>query len=734
MRRVFQGVRREDQIATQIDTVIVGGGQAGLSVSYHLARLHVPHLVLERATQVAEAWRNHRWDSFTLNTPNWQSCLPGAACPGDDPDEFLSRDEIVAYFERYVERFHLPVQYRVHVESVEAKPSGGGYIVETSAGRFEAKNVVIATGLYQQPKIPALSREFPADLAQMHSDQYRNPQSLPEGSVLVVGSAQSGTQIAEELYQRGITVYLSVSRSGRVPRRYRGKDANWWQDKMGVYERTVDELPSPQAKFATKAHISGRDGGHTINLHQFARDGVVLLGRMQTVTDGRILLAHDLKDNLAKADKSEADFVKNVYEFIAKNELDFPEETVPNLRDGYNAEDVGELSLKEANITSVIWATGYGFDFSMVRLPVFDSDGFPIQRRGATVYAGLYFAGLPWLHNAKSGLLFGVGQDAAHISKTIAARWLRSLSTHQLREQRSSQPPKQAEFHGKVALITGGTSGIGAATARLLTRLGARVVITGRRRREGRSLLLEIVRNGGCAAFIQADLSRPEEVRRIVPFVIKRYGRLDYAFNNAGTPGDSGRLLEQTEENFDHIFSVNVKAVFLLLQDELSQMLVQGQGGSIVNAASVGGLLATPAAGPYVASKHAVLGLTKTAAVEYGRYGIRVNAVSPGAIQTGMLLQVFGSQEKVDRMRTVHPLGRIGRSEEIADAVAWLFSEKSSYYTGQSLTLDGGLTAQRPFVQQLTRAESVESGQDRFTWKPPMVLSDDLVETSLAQH
>jgi A-factor type gamma-butyrolactone 1'-reductase (1S-forming) len=177
-----------------------------------------------------------------------------------------------------------------------------------------------------------------------------------------------------------------------------------------------------------------------------------------------------------------------------------------------------------------------------------------------------------------------------------------------------------------------------------------------------------------------------------------------------------------------------VKAVFLLLQDELSQMLVQGQGGSIVNAASVGGLLATPAAGPYVASKHAVLGLTKTSAVEYGRYGIRVNAVSPGAIQTDMLLQVFGSQEKVDRMRTVHPLGRIGRSEEIADAVAWLFSEKSSYYTGQSLTLDGGLTAQRPFLQQLTSAESVQSGQDRFTWKPPMVLSDDLVETSLAQH
>ena len=293
---------------------------------------------------------------------------------------------------------------------------------------------------------------------------------------------------------------------------------------------------------------------------------------------------------------------------------------------------------------------------------------------------------------------------------------------------------RMRKFRGKVALITGGTSGIEAETARHVAELGVKVVITGRRRREGRSLVLEIVRNGGCAAFIQADLGRPEEVRRIVPFVIETYGRLDYAFNNAGTSGDNGRLLEQTEENFDHIFSVNVKALFLLLQDELRQMLVQGQGGSIVNAASVGGLLATPAAGPYVASKHAVLGLTKTAAVEYGRYRIRVNAVSPGAIQTDMLVQVFSSQENVDRMRTVHPLGRIGRSEEIADAVAWFFSEKSSYYTGQSLTLDGGLTAQRPLAQPEASAENAESGPEQFKWTPRMPLSDNIVEASFAQH
>jgi NAD(P)-dependent dehydrogenase (short-subunit alcohol dehydrogenase family) len=188
---------------------------------------------------------------------------------------------------------------------------------------------------------------------------------------------------------------------------------------------------------------------------------------------------------------------------------------------------------------------------------------------------------------------------------------------------RSLETP-QLKFAGKVALITGGTRGIGAATARRVAELGADVVITGRRGREGRRLVDEINRNGGSADFIQADLAQPDQVRLVVPFTLKAFGRLDYyAFNNAGIPGNNRALVDQTEENFDRVFAVNVKALFLLLQDELKQMIVQGEGGSIVNTASVGGRLAIPTAGHYVASKHAVLGLTKTAAVEYGRYGIR---------------------------------------------------------------------------------------------------------------
>jgi putative flavoprotein involved in K+ transport len=377
------------------------------------------HVVLEQARQAGNAWRNHRWDSFTLNTPNWQSALPGATISSANANGFLSRDEIVKYFEEYVERFHLPVHYGIRVQSVTRSENSQTYVIETSVGTFEARNVVIATGLYQKPKLPAFSVTFPAQIKQIHSDEYRNPQSLPPGAVLVVGSAQSGAQIAEELYQNGRKVYLSVSRAGRVPRRYRGKDANWWHDRMGDYERTVDQLPSPQAKFASKPMVSGANGGHTLNLHQFARDGVALLGRIQSVKDGRVILAQDLRENLVRADKVEDDFVKSVDEFIAKTGLDEQEEVLPKLRDGYNVEQLSELYLQDANINTVIWSTGYSFDFSMVRLPTFDSDGYPIQKRGITGYPGLYFIGLPWLHNAKSGLLFGVAQDAAYIAAAI---------------------------------------------------------------------------------------------------------------------------------------------------------------------------------------------------------------------------------------------------------------------------------------------------------------------------
>ncbi len=402
----------------QVNTIIVGGGQGGLSTSYYLTQQGRDHIILEQADHVAESWRN-RWDSFTLITPNWMTRLPGAEYQGDDPDGFSDRDEVVTYFEKYVERFDLPIRSGIRVISVE--PIEAGYLVSTDEEDFEADNVVIATGLFQQPKIPLLSTNLPAEIHQLHSSEYRNPEALPDGAALVVGSAQSGCQIAEELYQSGRRVYLSVSSAGRLPRRYRGKDVTRWMDEMGFSDRTVDQLPSPKVKFAGSAHGTGKDGGHTINLHQFARDGVVLLGHIESIQEDRIVLAPDLKENLSKADEFEADFARKIDDYIEKIGLDAPKETLPELRDGYMAELIPELDLKSAGITSVIWATGFKFDFSLVKLPAFDEDGYPVQQRGVTAYPGLYFIGLPFLHTRNSGLLFGVGADAAHVASAIVA-------------------------------------------------------------------------------------------------------------------------------------------------------------------------------------------------------------------------------------------------------------------------------------------------------------------------
>lgn len=409
----------EYKVTEKFDTIIIGSGQGGLSTSYYLKQQGHEHIILERNDRLAEAWRN-RWDSFTLITPNRMLRLPGAEYQGDKPDGFLPRDEVVNYFESYVSDYQLPVKFGVQVSSIEA--SGDGYLLKTSQGEFEAANVVVATGFYQEPRMPSFSSDMPEEILQLHSNDYRNLKQLPAGAVLVVGSAQSGVQIAEELYQAGRKVYLSVSATGRFPRRYRGQDITWWLEETGFMDRSVDQLPSPKAKFAASAQGTGKDGGHTINLHQFVRDGVLLLGHIQSVKGTQLALAPDLMDNLTNTDKMEAEFIKEIDKFIEQRGLDLPTEDLPELRDAYEAKVISKLDLKPAGITSVIWATGFKFDFSLIKLPVLDEDGYPIQKRGVTKYEGLYFMGLPFLHNIKSGLLAGVGEDAAHVVSSIVDR------------------------------------------------------------------------------------------------------------------------------------------------------------------------------------------------------------------------------------------------------------------------------------------------------------------------
>jgi len=402
------------------DTVIIGGGQSGLAMSYLLTQQDRDHVILERKQRIGESWRG-RWDSFTLVTPNWQLQLPGFPYQGDDPDGFMPRDEVVSYLEAYADRFDPPLRFGVEVTAVEENEAGEGYLVHTDDEIYQADNVIVTVGTFQYPNIPSFHTDVSDAITQLHSSDYRNPDSLPEGPVLIVGSGQSGCQIAQEVNESGRRVYLSTSRVGRLPRRYRGKDGMWWAIKLGMVDQTVDELDSPEERFAPNPQISGKDGGQDINLHQFAREGVILLGHLEDIHDGKAILAPDLHDNLAMGDKMAEQFRQGVDKIVRETELDAPEESIDEPQDGYEQEIITKLDLDKAGIQTIIWATGFNWDFSWIDLPIFDEWGYPIQDRGVTNYPGLYFLGLHWLHTLKSGLFLGVGDDAAHIAEHIAA-------------------------------------------------------------------------------------------------------------------------------------------------------------------------------------------------------------------------------------------------------------------------------------------------------------------------
>jgi len=406
-----------------IETVIIGGGQAGLALSYYLTRQGRTHLVLEQG-RVGEVWRSRRWDSFTLNTPNWMIQLPGFPYQGDDPDGFLPREDIVAYLEQYAASFHAPLQCGVRVTAVRQQPGGDRYLVETEEITIKARNVVLATGAYPKPKLPTASAALSMDICQLHTSEYRNPQMLPSGAVLVIGTGQSGCQIAEDVYESGRQVYLSTSSCGRAPRRYRGKDTAWWLTRLGFFDRALDQLPSPTAKFACNPHVSGNHGDD-INLRTFARQGMILLGRVQAAQGKQIILAPDLEENLAKADAFAAQITQGIDEYIKKAgmEVEANGTTDEASSNGATAtKPILTLDLQSAGISTIIWASGYQLDFGWVQIPVFDQTGYPVHQRGVTAFPGLYFLGLSWLYKRKSALLYGVGEDAAFIASAIAER------------------------------------------------------------------------------------------------------------------------------------------------------------------------------------------------------------------------------------------------------------------------------------------------------------------------
>lgn len=418
-------------MAKQIETVIIGAGQAGLATSYYLSKQQRDHIILEQASQLADQWRNQRWDSFSLVTPNWALQLPGAAYKGADPDGFLPRHEMVAYLEQYAQQYALPVEFNTQVRSVEhpgkAMPgdplsSESLYHIETSKGNYTAENVIVATGFFQKPKIPACAANISKTVWQLHSSGYKNAGMLPPGAVLVVGSGQSGCQIAEELNASGRKVFLSIGKAGRVPRRYRGKDIIKWLFEAGFFNLRPEQLPPGMGKFDGIPHLSGANGGHTINLHQFAKDGIVLLGRVLNAQGSAVTLSTDVHETLAMIDAFEKNVTGLIDGYIQANGLDAPKEEPPQLKDGFGQEVIGKLQLEKDGIATIIWATGYSFDYSFLKLPVLDQDGFPLQESGVAKLPGLYFVGMPWMPSEKSGFLAGVGEAAKNIACQIAEK------------------------------------------------------------------------------------------------------------------------------------------------------------------------------------------------------------------------------------------------------------------------------------------------------------------------
>jgi putative flavoprotein involved in K+ transport len=399
------------------EVVVVGAGPAGLAMSCELSRAGVEHVVLERA-RVAQTWRG-RWDSFCLVTPNWTLQLPDFPYDGDDPDGFMLRDEVVAYLERYAEAIEAPVHEGVDVTAVRPG-ADGGLALETSEGAIDAPTVVLATGAYQRPHRPATAATLPADLLQIDVEDYRSPGALPAGPVLVVGSGQSGCQIAEELHRAGRDVHLACGRAPWGPRRIGEHDLVWWAHQTGFLDQPVTALPDPSARRAANVLATGHGGGHDLHLRTLQAMGVTLLGHFLGAEGRRARFSPDLGESVAWGDERHVQLMGLVRKLVAERgmaPLDIPPPAP------FDADAPEELDL--AGFGAVIFAAGFRPDHAswVDCAGAFDELGYPIHEDGASVTTdGLHFIGVHFLRKRKSSIFLGIGEDAAVVAGRVAIR------------------------------------------------------------------------------------------------------------------------------------------------------------------------------------------------------------------------------------------------------------------------------------------------------------------------
>lgn len=409
-----QGGRSTGTSVQRVHTAIVGAGQAGLAVSYGLTAAGVEHVVLER-DRIGSSWRG-RWDSFCLVTPNWSVDLPGAPYDGPDPDGFMPREEIVRHLEAYASGFGAPVREGVTVLGLETVD--GGFLLELADGALWARHVVVATGAYQQPYRPPGAASLPAGTHVLDLEGYRNPSELPPGAVLIVGSGQSGCQLAEELHAAGREVLLACGRAPWAPRRVLGRDVVWWARETGFLAQRIEDLPHPSARLAANVLTSGHDGGHDLHLRTLRAMGVTLLGRFLGAEGFRARFADDLGESVAWGDARYREFMGLVRRTAAERGLPDPGLPEP---DPFDPSAPQEIDLR--GVGAVLFTGGFRPDYPWVRVPhAFDELGFPLQRDGASLVApGLWFVGVHFLRTRASSILLGVGEDATLVAEAIAA-------------------------------------------------------------------------------------------------------------------------------------------------------------------------------------------------------------------------------------------------------------------------------------------------------------------------
>lgn len=409
------------------DVIVIGAGHAGLSASYFLKQYGLKHVVFER-NRIAESWLSQRWDSFRMNTPNKLNALPGDSFKTDDPDGFSSATDYSAALVGYARKFELPVIEHAKVASVE-KPAGSLLFTITveingEINTWQSKQVIVASGGMNKKSVPGFADKISPSIQQLHSSEYRSPHQLNDGAVLVVGSAQSGCQVAEDLADGGRKVFLSTSRVARIPREYRGKDIVEWLIDIQFFNMRKQDIPDPGMLNMAPPQLTGIGSRRrTISLQSLAKKGVTLLGKLENIEGDNLFFQPNAKMHIQFADEFSAKAKSMIDEFIQQKKIPAPNPVIDEADiPGFNGIDVAEtitFACEQHNIGAIIWATGLTGNFSYLRLPIFNKDGRPDVENGISAVGGLYFLGLPWLRNRKSTLLCGISEDAAFIAGEI---------------------------------------------------------------------------------------------------------------------------------------------------------------------------------------------------------------------------------------------------------------------------------------------------------------------------